>query len=152
MGTAPMGPIEVLLVEDNPGDIRLTEMALRNGVVRKHVSVTRDGEAALAFLRREGPYESAPRPDLILLDLNLPRKSGHEVLAEIKKDVDLRCIPTVILTTSDQQEDVRTSYELFANCYITKPIGLDPFLKAVGSIEDFWLRTATLPPAGQAQI
>ena len=138
-------PIEVLLVEDNPADIRLTRMALDAGSVQKHVSIAEDGETALAFLRQEGPYATAPRPDLILLDLNLPRKSGHEVLAEIKRDRSLRTIPTVVLTTSDREADVRLSYDLAANCFVTKPIGLHPFLKAVRMIEEFWIRTATLP-------
>ena len=138
-------PIEVLLVEDNPADIRLTKMALGAGSVPKHVSIVGDGETALAFLRQEGPYATAPRPDLILLDLNLPRKSGHEVLAEIKRDRSLRTIPTVVLTTSDREADVRLSYELSANCFVTKPIGLNPFLRAVRMIEEFWMGTASLP-------
>jgi two-component system response regulator len=139
-------PIEVLLIEDNPADVRLTRMALQGGEIEKHLSIAEDGEAAMAFLRRQGPFASAPRPDLILLDLNLPGKSGHEVLAEIKRDDSLRTIPTVVLTTSDRESDVRLSYELAANCFVTKPIGLHPFLQAVRRIEDFWIRTATLPP------
>lgn len=144
MPTVP-SPIEVLLVEDNPADIRLTRMALQGGLIEKHLNIAEDGESAMAFLRHEGPYAASPRPDLILLDLNLPGKSGHEVLAEIKKDASLRTIPTVVLTTSDREHDVKLSYELSANCYVTKPMGLHPFLQAVRRIEDFWIRTATLP-------
>lgn len=138
-------PIEILLVEDNPGDIRLTKIALQDGKVRKHVNVTEDGEAALAYLRQEGRYANARRPDLILLDLNLPRKSGYEVLEEIKNDQNLKTIPTVILSTTDQHDDIRRSYAMSANCFITKPVGLERFLQAVRSIEEFWLGTASLP-------
>jgi len=138
-------PIEVLLVEDNPADVRLTRLALQGGAIEKHLNIAADGESALAFLRQQGPYSASPRPDLILLDLNLPGKSGHEVLAEIKRDNNLRTIPTVVLTTSDREHDIKLSYELAANCYVTKPIGLNPFLQAVRKIEDFWVRTASLP-------
>jgi len=138
-------PIEVLLVEDNPADVRLTRLALQGGAIEKHLNIAADGESALAFLRQQGPYSASPRPDLILLDLNLPGKSGHEVLAEIKQDNNLRTIPTVVLTTSDREHDIKLSYELAANCYVTKPIGLNPFLQAVRKIEDFWVRTASLP-------
>jgi chemotaxis family two-component system response regulator Rcp1 len=139
-------PIELLLVEDNPGDVRLTQEALREGKVRNHLNVAVDGIEALAFLRREGQYANAPQPDLILLDLNLPKKSGREVLAEIKDDPDLRRIPVVILTVSKAEEDVLKSYNLHANCYVTKPVDLDQFLEVVKSIEDFWLTVVVLPP------
>lgn len=139
-------PIELLLVEDNPGDVRLTQEALREGKVRNHLQVAVDGVEALAFLRREGQYANAPQPDLILLDLNLPKKSGREVLAEIKADPALRRIPVVILTVSKAEEDVLKSYNLHANCYITKPMDLDQFLEVVKSIENFWLTVVVLPP------
>jgi chemotaxis family two-component system response regulator Rcp1 len=139
-------PIEILLVEDNPGDVRLTQEALREGKVRNHLHVAADGVEAMAFLRREGQHAHAPQPDLILLDLNLPKKGGREVLAEIKEDPDLRRIPVVILTVSKAEEDVLKSYNLHANCYITKPVNLDQFLEVVKSIEDFWLTVVMLPP------
>lgn len=139
-------PIEILLVEDNPGDVRLTQEALREGKVRNHLHVAADGVEAMAFLRREGQHAQAPQPDLILLDLNLPKKGGREVLAEIKEDPDLRRIPVVILTVSKAEEDVLKSYNLHANCYITKPVNLDQFLEVVKSIEDFWLTVVLLPP------
>jgi CheY-like chemotaxis protein len=138
-------PIEILLVEDNPGDVRLTIEALRESKVRNHLSVARDGVEALAFVRREGAHAQAVRPDLILLDLNLPRKDGREVLAELKADPDLKTIPVVILTTSRAEQDVLRSYELQANCYISKPVDLDQFITVVKSIEDFWLTIVTLP-------
>ena len=138
-------PIEILLVEDNPGDVRLTIEALRDSKVRNNLHVAVDGVDALAFLRHEGRYAEAPRPDLILLDLNLPKKDGREVLAEIKADAILRTIPVVILTTSRAEQDVLRSYELQANCYITKPVDLDQFITVVKSIEDFWLTIVTLP-------
>jgi two-component system, chemotaxis family, response regulator Rcp1 len=138
-------PIEILLVEDNPGDVRLTIEALKEAKVRNHLSVAKDGVEALAFLHREGSYAAAARPDLILLDLNLPRKDGREVLAEIKADTSLRAIPVVILTTSQADQDILRSYELHANCYITKPVDLDQFITVVKSIEDFWLTIVTLP-------
>ena len=138
-------PIEILLVEDNPGDVRLTIEALRESKVRNHLSVARDGVEALAFLRSEGAHAEAIRPDLILLDLNLPRKDGREVLAEVKADPDLKTIPVVILTTSRAEQDVLRSYELQANCYISKPVDLDQFMTVVKSIEDFWLTIVTLP-------
>jgi chemotaxis family two-component system response regulator Rcp1 len=141
----PVNPIQVLLVEDNPADVRLTRMALAGGAVRKQVSLAEDGDAAIAFLRQQGPYAAAPRPDLILLDLNLPGKSGHEVLAMIKQDEELRTIPTVVLSTSDREQDIRRSYELAANCFVTKPIGLERYLQAMRRIEAFWMETATLP-------
>lgn len=141
----PSDVIQVLLVEDNPADVRLTRLALQGGQLEKHLTIAKDGESALAYLRQQGPYADSPRPDLILLDLNLPGKSGHEVLAEIKQDRSLRTIPTVVLTTSDREQDIKLSYELAANCYVTKPVGLNLFLQAVRRIEDFWIRTATLP-------
>ncbi len=138
-------PIEILLVEDNPGDVRLTEEALKESTVINHLRVVRDGEEALAFLRREGQYTQALRPDLILLDLNLPKRDGRQVLADIKRDEQLRRIPVVILTTSNAELDIIKSYDLHANCYITKPVDLDQFTKVVKSIEDFWLTTVMLP-------
>lgn len=137
--------IEILLVEDNLGDARLTQEALREARVSNHLSLVRDGVEALAFLRREGGYASAPRPDLILLDLNLPRKDGREVLSEIKSDERLRRIPVVVLTVSQSDEDILRAYNLNANCYITKPVDLEQFIKVVRSIEDFWLAIVKLP-------
>jgi CheY-like chemotaxis protein len=139
-------PIEILLVEDNPGDVRLTQEALKEGKVRNHLHVVADGVEAMAFLRRAGQHAHAPQPDLILLDLNLPKMGGREVLAEIKEDSQLRRIPVVILTVSKAEEDVLKSYNLHANCYITKPVNLDQFLAVVKSIEDFWLTVVLLPP------
>jgi CheY-like chemotaxis protein len=138
-------PIEILLVEDNPGDVRLTIEALKEGKVSNRLSVARDGVEALAFLRREGPHANAPRPDLILLDLNLPRRDGREVLAEVKADARLRRIPVVVLTTSKAEEDILRTYDLHANCYITKPVDLDQFISVVRSIDDFWLSVVRLP-------
>jgi chemotaxis family two-component system response regulator Rcp1 len=137
--------IEILLVEDNPGDVRLTIEALREGKVRNNLSVATDGVEALEFLRRRGAFANAPRPDLILLDLNLPKKDGREVLAEIKADPDLKTIPVVVLTTSKAEEDVVRSYHLHANCYVTKPVDLDQFISVVRAIEDFWLTIVALP-------
>ncbi|MBI4495200.1 MAG: response regulator [Chloroflexi bacterium] len=139
-------PIEILLVEDNSGDVRLTVEAFKDGKVLNNLSVANDGEEALAFLRREGKYAAAPRPDLVLLDLNLPRKDGRQVLAEIKADLLLRRIPVVILTTSREDEDIARAYNSHANCYISKPIDLDEFFTVVRSIEDFWLSIVKLPP------
>jgi chemotaxis family two-component system response regulator Rcp1 len=138
-------PAEILLVEDNPGDVRLTIEALRESKVVNNLNVARDGVEALAFLRREGAYADAVRPDLILLDLNMPRKDGREVLAEIKAEPTLRTIPVVVLTTSRAEQDVVRSYELQANCYITKPVDLEQFFTVVKSIENFWLTIVTLP-------
>ena len=138
-------PIEILLVEDNPGDVRLTEEALAEGKVCNHITVAKDGVEALAALRREGEYVEARRPDLILLDLNLPKKDGREVLEEIKADPELKRIPVVILTSSKAEEDVDRAYDLNANCYVTKPVDLDQFLFVVRSIEDFWLSVVKLP-------
>ena len=139
-------PIEILLVEDNPGDVRLTIEALKEGKVRNNLSVARDGVEALAFLRRQGSYSEASRPDLILLDLNLPKKDGREVLADIKNDPLLRRIPVVVLTTSKAEEDILRTYDLHANCYITKPVDLEQFISVVRSIDDFWLSVVRLPP------
>ena len=138
-------PINILLVEDNPGDVRLTIEALREGKVHNHLSVARDGVEALAFLRQEAPFADAPRPDVILLDLNLPKKDGREVLAEIKADDQLRRIPVVVLTTSKAEEDILRSYALHANCYVTKPVDLEQFITVVRSIEDFWFSIVRLP-------
>jgi two-component system, chemotaxis family, response regulator Rcp1 len=139
-------PVEILLVEDNPGDVRLTQEALKEGKVRNNLSLVSDGVEALAFLRHEGQYANAPRPDVILLDLNLPRKDGREVLAEIKQDPSLRRIPVVILTTSQAEHDILRTYNLHANCYITKPVDLEQFITVVKSIETFWLTVVKLPP------
>ena len=139
-------PIEILMVEDNPGDVRLTVEALKEGKVRNNFHTVEDGVEALAFLRRQGRYADAPRPDLVLLDLNLPKKNGREVLAEIKQDPDLRRTPVVILTVSQAEQDILKSYNLHANCYITKPVDLDQFLQVVKSIENFWLTVVMLPP------
>ena len=141
-------PIEILLVEDNPGDADLAREALEGSKFNNDLHVVDDGEKAMAFLRREGPYADMPRPDLILLDLNLPRKDGRQVLAEIKADDYLKRIPVVILTTSKAEEDVIKSYDLHANCFITKPIDLNQFLNVVRAIEDFWLSIVVLPPNG----
>jgi CheY-like chemotaxis protein len=140
-----LGPIVVLLVEDSPGDVRLTREALKDAKVQINLHVASDGIEAMAFLAREAPYERAPRPDLILLDLNLPRKDGREVLKEIKESAALMSIPVVILTTSAHAEDVIASYRLHANCYITKPVDLEGFLTVVRSIDDFWLTIVKLP-------
>jgi len=141
-------PIEILLVEDNPGDVDLAREALENSKIRNTLSVVGDGEEALAFLHRSGKYAAAPRPDLILLDLNLPKKSGREVLAEIKSDDYFKRIPVVVLTVSKDEEDIMESYNLHANCFITKPIDLHQFLRVVRAIEDFWLTIVKLPPNG----
>jgi CheY-like chemotaxis protein len=138
-------PIEVLLVEDNPGDVRLTQEALKEGRLINHLNVVRDGVEATDFLWRRGKYNNAPRPDLILLDLNLPRKTGGEVLQEIKSDPSLRRIPVMILTTSKAEQDLHRAYNLHANCYIAKPVDLDQFLNVVRSIEHFWFKIVTLP-------
>lgn len=138
-------PVELLLIEDNPGDVRLTQEALKHSDINVHLSVARDGVEAMEFLRHNGPYADAPKPDLILLDLNLPRKSGREVLSEIKSDPELKRIPVLIMTTSRAEQDVNRAYHLNANCYITKPMDLDEFLRIVKAIEDFWLKTVTLP-------
>src|SRR5271154_6902835 len=138
-------PIEVLLVEDSPGDVRLTQEAFKDAKVHINLHVASDGEKAMAFLAREGNYADVPRPDLILLDLNLPKKDGREVLAEIKESPSLKTIPVVILTTSASEADILRSYRLHANCYITKPVGLDGFLEVIRSIDSFWLSVVKLP-------
>ena len=140
--------IEILLVEDNPGDVRLTQEALKEAKIRNRLSVAGDGVEAMAFLRREGSYSTAPRPDIVLLDLNLPRKDGRQVLADVKADPVLRRIPVVILTTSKAEEDILKTYDLHANCFITKPVDFDQFVKVVQSIEHFWLSIVTLPTVG----
>ncbi|HLZ30063.1 MAG TPA: response regulator [Chloroflexota bacterium] len=137
--------IEILLVEDNPGDVRLTMEGLTESKVRNNLHVARDGVEAMAFLRRERQFADAVRPDLILLDLNLPRMDGREVLSAVKSDPHLRTIPVVVLTTSRAEQDVLRSYELQANCYITKPVDLEQFITVVKSIEDFWFSIVTLP-------
>jgi chemotaxis family two-component system response regulator Rcp1 len=141
-------PMDVLLVEDNPGDVRLTQEAFRDANRSIHLHVASDGVEALAFLRREGAYVDAPRPGMILLDLNLPRMDGREVLAHIKEDDSLKRIPTVILTTSDAEVDIVKSYQLQANCYLNKPVQLDAFEGLVKSINDFWLTKVKLPQQG----
>ena len=142
----PLGrPADFLLVEDNPGDVRLTQEALKSHKVQNNLHVVTDGEEAMAFLRRQGKYANAPRPDIILLDLNLPKKDGREVLAEIKSDPNLKTIPVVIITSSEAEQDVIKSYNLNANCYVTKPVNLDQFIKVVQSVNDFWLTIVKLP-------
>ncbi len=144
---AEMGrPIEILLVEDSPSDADLTKEALHEGRVINNLQVVQDGDQASSFLRRQGEFGRAPRPDLILLDLNLPRKDGRDVLAEIKSDDNLKRIPVVVLTTSKDESDVMAAYGLNANCYITKPVDLEQFINVVRSVDSFWLNIVTLPP------
>ena len=138
--------IEILLVEDNPGDVRLTREALRGSKVLNHLNVVEDGVAALDYLHKIAPYESVARPDIILLDLNLPKKDGREVLGTIKASPLLKTIPVVILTTSQAEEDVLRAYNLNANCYVSKPVDFDQFMRIVQTIEEFWLTVVTLPP------
>ena len=138
--------VEILLAEDNPGDVKLTQKALEEGRLVNNLSVVNDGVEAMTFLRNEGEYADAPRPDLVLLDLNMPRKDGREVLEEIKADEELRRIPVVVLTSSDAEEDVVRSYELHANAYLTKPVDFDGFLETLGRLEEFWLQVVKLPP------
>lgn len=138
-------PIEILLVEDNPGDARLTLEAMREAKVKNQIHVVEDGVEAMEFLRREGGFGNAPRPDLILLDLNLPKKDGRAVLAEVKADPALKRIPVVILTTSRAEEDVLKAYDLHANCYVTKPVNLAQFMKVIALIDEFWINVVTLP-------
>ena len=145
MTTSSGRAIEILLVEDNPGDVRLTIEGLNEAKVHNNLHVARDGVEALGFLRRQGQFADAVRPDLILLDLNLPRMDGREVLAEVKSDPDLKAIPVVVLTTSSAEQDILHSYQLQANCYITKPVDLEQFITVVRSIQDFWLTIVTLP-------
>ena len=144
--TYPVQPIEILLVEDSPSDIELTVEALADGKIRNHLSIVEDGVKALEFLYRRGAFADAPRPDLILLDFNLPRKDGREVLAEIKADANLKSIPVVVLTTSDAEQDVLRAYAAHANCFVTKPVDFNQFLKVVKAIENFWLTIVKLPP------
>lgn len=141
-------PIEILLVEDNPGDERLTREALKEGKVYSNLHWAKDGVEAMQFLRREGKHVNVPRPDIILLDLNLPKKDGREVLQEIKGDETLKRIPVVVLTTSKAEEDVLRTYNLHANCYVSKPVDLEKFIVVVRSIDRFWLTVVTLPPNG----
>jgi CheY-like chemotaxis protein len=143
-------PIEVLLVEDSPGDVRLTREAFKDAKVHINLHVASDGTEAMAFLGRKGEHANVPRPDLILLDLNLPKKDGRQVLKEIKENPALKCIPVVILTTSASEEDILRSYRLHANCYIAKPVDLDGFLKVVKSIDSFWLSVVKLPREARA--
>ena len=140
-------PVEILLVEDNPGDERLTREALKEGKVYSNLHWVKDGVEALEFLRKKGKYSSTPRPDIILLDLNLPKKDGREVLQDIKSDETLKRIPVVVLTTSKAEEDVLRTYNLHANCYVTKPVDLEKFITVVQSIDRFWLTVVTLPNA-----
>jgi CheY-like chemotaxis protein len=149
MGHAEDGrPVEILLADDNEGDARLALEAMRDAKVYNRLHHVLDGVEAMAFLRRQGRYADVPRPDLILLDLNMPKKDGREVLAEVKGDPDLKRIPVVILTISKEEEDILRTYNLHANCYITKPIDLDQFLKVVRGVEEFWLTIVKLPPGG----
>ncbi|MEI6599230.1 MAG: response regulator [Comamonadaceae bacterium] len=137
--------IEILLVEDNPGDARLTQEAMRAAKMTNVLHVVEDGEQAMEFLRRRSRFKDAPRPDLILLDLNLPKKDGRSVLAEVKTDPDLRRIPVVVLTTSRSEEDVLQAYDMHANAYVTKPVNLEKFMRIVALIDEFWLKVVTLP-------
>ena len=143
------GPVEILLVEDNPADVRMTREALTSDRLWNRLGVVTDGVEAMAYLRREGKFAAAPRPDLILLDLNLPKKDGREVLAEIKADPNLKLIPIVVLTLSAVEEDILKTYGLHANCYIEKPVDLRQFMKVMKSIENFWLAIVRLPPKVQ---
>ncbi|MBP7591060.1 MAG: response regulator [Chloroflexi bacterium] len=142
-------PVKILLVEDNPGDIRLTKEALREGKVNNEMFIVTDGLEALAFLNQKGQYANAPRPDVILLDLNLPLMNGAEVLANIKADPRLKRIPVIVLTTSDDERDILKSYDLHANAYVTKPVDLEHFIEIIGQIEGFWLTIVKLPPTNQ---
>jgi len=142
----PPQSVDILLVEDNPGDVRLIQEALQDGKLLNRVSTVTDGQKALAYLRKEGSYAQATRPDLILLDLNIPRKDGREVLAEIKADPHLRSIPVVIVTSSQAEEDILRSYNTHANCYVTKPVDLEKFVAVVRAIEEFWVSIVRLPP------
>lgn len=146
MVQASGAPIEILLVEDNPGDVRLTQEAVREAKIRNRLNVVNDGEQAIAYVRRQAEYADRPRPDLILLDLNLPRKDGREVLQDLKSDPDLHRIPVVVLTSSEAEHDILSTYDLYANAYVTKPVDLEQFLHVVSSIQDFWLNIVKLPP------
>jgi len=143
--------IEILLVDDSPGDVRLTIEALRDGKIHNHLSVVSDGEEALAFLRHQGQYAKVPRPDLILLDLNLPKKDGREVLRQIKQEEDLKRIPVVVLTISTAEKDILKAYDLHANCYVNKPVDFGQFTVVVKSIEDFWFTVVKLPRGGDSE-
>ena len=144
----PLQPIEILLVEDNPGDVRLTSEVFKEGKIRNKLHVVKDGEEAIQFLRKEGKFTKAIHPDLILLDLNLPKKDGREVLDEIKSDPDLKRIPVIVLTTSTAEEDIVKTYNSNANCFVSKPVDLDEFISVIKSIENFWLTIVKLPPDG----
>ena len=144
--STPIQPLEILLVEDNPGDVRLIQEALKEVRSRHELRIVRDGVEAMTYLRKLAPYMANARPDLIMLDLNLPKKDGREVLAEVKADPDLRRIPVVVLTTSDAPRDIIRSYDLFANCYVAKPASLSQLVSTIQAIERFWLDTVTLPP------
>jgi CheY-like chemotaxis protein len=146
VGQRAMRTIDILMVEDDPGDVRLTREALKGSKLLHSLNVVEDGVAALDYLRRNAPFQDAIRPDLVLLDLNLPKKDGREVLAAMKQDDALRAIPVVILTTSQAEEDVLRAYNLNANCYVTKPVDFDQFMRIVRTIEEFWLNVVTLPP------
>ena len=139
-------PIEILLVEDNPGDVRLTKEAIREAKIRNRLNVVKDGEEAVAYVRRQGEFADQPRPDLILLDLNLPKKDGREVLQDLKSDPDLHRIPVVVLTSSAAEQDILSMYDLYANAYVTKPVDLEQFMHVVTSIQEFWLSVVKLPP------
>lgn len=141
-------PIEILVVEDNPGDVRLVVEAFKEGKVWNNLTIVEDGVEAMTFLRKEGKYKNVLHPDLIFLDLNLPKKDGREVLKEIKLDENLRRIPVVVLTTSEAEEDIMKTYNYHANCYITKPVDMDKFIKVIKAIDDFWLTIVKLPPNG----
>jgi chemotaxis family two-component system response regulator Rcp1 len=145
-GMAEREPVEILLAEDNPGDVKLTRKALEKGRLANNLHVVNDGVETMQFLRGEGDHEGRPRPDLILLDLNMPRKDGREVLEEIKESDDLKRIPVVVLTSSEAEEDVLRSYELHANAYLTKPVDFGGFVDVVGKLEEFWLQVVKLPP------
>ena len=147
--TSASRPIDILLVEDDPGDELITREAFEHNKLQNRLHVAHDGEEGLNYLYRRGEYQDAPRPDLILLDLNLPRKDGREVLAEVKSDPDLKPIPIVVLTTSQAEQDILRSYELHANCYVTKPVNFERFLEVVQCIENFWLTVVALPPKRQ---
>ncbi|MET9231118.1 response regulator [Lentzea sp. NPDC003310] len=145
MPESPLNVIDVLLVEDDPGDALMTQEAFEHHKIRNSLHIVKDGVEALEFLRREGEYANAPRPGLILLDLNLPRKDGREVLSEIKADAELRSIPVVVLTTSEAEEDILRSYSLYANAYVTKPVDFDRFIEVVRQIDDFFVTVVKLP-------
>lgn len=138
-------PVEILLVEDNPADVRLIKETFKDFKIQNNLSVAKDGVEAMAFIKKEGAFTAAPRPDVILMDLNLPKKSGFDVLSEIRQMPEYRRIPVVVLSTSDSERDILKSYDLHANCFVTKPVGLDEFIKIVMSIEDFWLSIVKLP-------